>query len=62
MSGDWMAERATSDAETVALDRLARYAMEREERMAEYRKTWERQWAKERAAAATGVPSLWRVK
>ena len=63
MSQTWLSERTITDAEAVARERLARYALEREERMAEYRKTWERRWAQQRAAAAMGRPSaLWRVK
>jgi hypothetical protein len=64
MSSEWIDRRVTTDAEEQARERLARYATEREERMAEYRKVWERKWSAARAAAARSEAgsSLWRLK
>jgi hypothetical protein len=53
LSPDWVVQETASEARAVALDRLARYDREREERLAEYRATWERQWANERSREAT---------
>lgn len=63
MSSTWLTEQTITDAEAVARERLARYALEHDERFAMYALTWGRRWAQQRAAAAMGRPSaLWRVK
>lgn len=61
LSMEWREEQTRVDATLIAHERLKRFEREHDERFAQYELTWERRFARQRAAAATGVPSLWRV-
>lgn len=61
----WLAtaQQQPSGSPAEVLDRLLTHAREREERMAGYRRAWERRWREAAAGAAPQVRrQLWSVK
>lgn len=61
---DWQEQQTREEATAIAHERLARYDLERQERLAAYALVWEARAAakRQRVALATGeARSLWRL-